>query len=267
MLEGLKKSFQDETLPERSLRMIPAVLCSVLIVSIYTWTFFLINIYTFPNLPLGMDWPRLFGMWFGFSAGLATLGAIATWFTEEHTGMVGGGIVFTLMMVVVFVFASNVGNSPIFQALIMAVPLMGINMFGAWGLRRMSRQYREAVDLQDQNSRRKALAKFMRTTILLGLIPGMLGRMGSADVRALSQLHELLQAAPTDPTVWTRLPVRQVPSLPEHFGVPYVMYPRQSVFVAGALDVIVQFNDGFTLSCVLPTVSNTAFITLCNDIK
>ena len=267
MLDGIKKSFQNETLSERSFRMMPAILCSVLIASIYTWVYFLINVYTFPNLPLGMDWPRLLGMWLGFSAGLAALGAIATWFTETHTGIVGGGIIFTLIMTIVFIFSSNIRDSLIFQSLIMGATLMGINVFGAWGFRRMSRQFREAVDQQDQNSRRKALAKFALITILLGLIPGMLGRMGSADVRALMQLHELLQAAPTDPTVWTRLPVRQVPSLKDHFGVPYVMYPRQSVYAAGALDVTVKFNDGFTLSCILSTVNNTAFITFCSDIK
>lgn len=265
MLDDLKKSFQEETFSERRARMIPAVLCSIVIASIYTWTFFLINVYTFPNLPLGMDWLQLFEMWLGFSIGLASLGAIATWFTEEYMGFVGGGIIFTLIMATIFIFSSIVRNSFVFIALIMALTLVGISMFGAWGLRRISQQYIEAIRLPHQNSRRKALTSFTLIILLLGLIPGVLGRMGSADEQALSQLHNLLQEAPTDPIVWTRLPVRQVPSLRDHFGVPYVIYARQSVFAAGALDVLVQFDDGFALSCTLPTVNDAKFITFCNE--
>ena len=101
--------------------------------------------------------------------------------------------------------------------------------------------------------------------ILIGLIPGVLGRMDLPSEQTIGQLHELLQAAPSDPSVLPRLPLKQVPALQNHFGVGYLLYPRQSTQSVGTLDVTVRFKDGFTMTCSMPVSSGMSFITQCNE--
>jgi len=76
MFENLKKFYQQESWSKRSERMIPAAAYGALVATIYTLTLSFINVYTFPNLPLGMDWAHMLGMWFGLGVAFALCGAI-----------------------------------------------------------------------------------------------------------------------------------------------------------------------------------------------
>ncbi len=265
ILENLRRIYQQETPAERKQRVLPAVICGALIATAYVLTFFLINVYTFPNLPLGMDWMRMLRMWLGFGLALAFFGAVAAWFTEEHTGIVAGGLIFTALLAIAFLFSSRARNSTLtVQAIIMALVLTGVCMLGAWGLRRAAHSYLAITHATEPN-RRKRMAQYLLTIILIGLVPGTLMRMDLPSEQTLGKLHELLQAAPNDPSVWPRLPLKQVPSLKDHFGVSYVFYARQSSLSAGALDVTVRFADGYSMSCFLPVGADTNFITQCNE--
>src|SRR5512135_2277283 len=110
MLENLRRIYQQETPAERKQRVLPAAVCGALIATAYVLTFFLVNVYTFPNLPLGVDWARMLTMWIGLSLALAFFGAAAAWFTEEHTGIVAGGLIFTVLLAIVFLFSSSARN-------------------------------------------------------------------------------------------------------------------------------------------------------------
>ena len=263
--ESLKRIYEQETPAERSQRMIPAAVFGALIATAFIWAFFFVNVYTFPNLPLGMDWARMGVMWVGFGLAAALFGAIAAWFTEEYAGIVGGGLIFTVLLAIVFLFSSGPRNNmPAAQAVLMALPLAGVSMVAAWGLRWAAHRYL-AIKEEKEPNRRKGLAKYVLTILLVGLIPGILMRMDLSAEQSLRQLDELLQAAPNDSSVWPRLPVKQVPALQEHFGVDYVLYSRQSSLSAGALDVTIRFRDGYTVSCLLPVGSGGNFITQCNE--
>lgn len=266
MLENLTKIFQQETLAERSQRMIPAAIFGALVATLYVWTFFFVNVYTFPNLPLGIDWARLLVMWIGLGVVLALFGAVAAWFTEEYLGIVGGGLILTVLLAIVFLFSSGARNSTLtLQSIIMAVPLIGVSMLAAWGFRWAANRYLAIEQEQKPDRRRKLLRKHILTIALIGLIPGILMRMDLPSEQALRKVHELLQAAPQDPSVWPRLPLKRVPALQDHFGVDYKLYAHQSALSAGALDVTVRFKDGFTMSCFLPIGSGVNFITQCNE--
>ncbi len=266
ILENLKKSYQQESLSERGQRMIPAAVYGALVATTYTLTLSFINVYTFPNLPLGMDWVRTLGMWVGLSVALALFGVVAAWFTEEYSGIVGGGVIFTTLLAIIFLFSTRAQNSTLtVQSLITALPLVGVNMLGAWGLRWATRRHLTIWRDEKPNLYRKFMARHVLTMILVGLIPGILGRMDLPAEQTLGQLHELLQAAPNDPSVWPRLPLKQVPELENHFGVDYVVYPRQSVLSVGALDVTIRFSDGYVMTCFLPVGGGSSFITECNE--
>jgi hypothetical protein len=206
-------------------------------------------------------------MWIGFAAGFALFGAIAAWFTDEPAGIVGGGLIFTVVLAIAFLVSSGARNSMLtVQSILMALPLVGINMLAALGFRWAARRYLE-IKREAKPDQRKRLAKHILTVLLIGLVPGILMRMDLPAVQTLNQLHRLLQAAPRDASVLPQLPLKRVPALQDHFGVDYKFYVRNSTASAGALDVTVRFEDGFVMSCFLPVGSGTNFITQCDEGK
>ena len=266
MFENLKKFYKQESLSKRSERMFPAAAYGALVATIYTLTLSFVNVYTFPSLPLGTDWVRVLGMWVGFSVLFALCGVIAGWFTEEYEGIVGGGVIITVVLVIILLISSDAQSSTgTAQSIITTLPLIGVAMLAAWGLRWVARIHLEIIHKEKPELRRKRLARHILIVILVGLIPGILGRMDSPAEHTLGQLHELLQAAPNDPDVWTRLPLRQVPALQDHFGVAHVLFPRQSALAVGTLDITVRFDDGFVMICSLPVAGGASFITQCNE--
>lgn len=266
MIDNLKTYLQQESMAERSKRMIPATLFGALIATAYVLTFYFVNVYTFFTLPLAIDWVRLMTMWLEFSLAFALFGAIAAWFTEEYAGIVGGGILLTVLLGIFFLLSSGARNGTLtLQSIIMALPLIGVCALAAWGFRWAANRYLAIQQEGESADRRKRLAKHVLTIVLIGLIPGILMRMDLPAQQSLQKLHELLQAAPDDPSVWPQLPLKRVPELQNHFGVDYKFYVRQSPRSAGALDVTVRFSDGFTMACFLPIDTGTDFITQCNE--
>lgn len=263
MINTLRRIYQEETLAQRSQRMIPAAVYALLVATLYALTFSLVNTYTFSKLPLGFDWLQFLKMWTGMAVIFALFAALATWFTEEYEGIVGGGAIATLLIVLVLMLRGARSGSPA-QAFVMALPLLGITMLGAW-IARWAAHRHLAILQQKEATRRKSMTRHLGIIFLIGLIPGILGRMDSPSEYAVRQLHEYLQAAPSDPSVLPRLPLKKLPSLQEHLGVDYKMYPRQSTTSVGALEVTVRFTDGYSMTCIMPTGSGNSFITDCNE--
>lgn len=265
ILEKLKAPLQQESLSARSERMLPAAMYGALIATSYTLANMLVNVYSFPNLPLGFDWVHIFGAWAGVSFAFALAGAIAGWFSEEYNGIVAGGAIITALLAIVFLFQLGLQNNALtMQSILMAVPLIGVSMLVAGGLRWTARRHNEIIHKDSAEIRPKRLASHIFVILLAGLVLGVLGRMDLPAEQTLAQFHKYLQAAPNDPSALAHLPIKQVPSLPEHFGTDYVFYVRRSEFALGALDVTVRFVDGFTMTCLLQ-VGGSNFFTDCHS--
>jgi hypothetical protein len=265
MLQNIKRIYQEETMAQRSQRMIPAAMYAGLVATLYVLAFTLVNTFTFPNLPLGIDWIQVLKMWIGLAIALAVFAAIATWFTEEYEGIVGGAVITTILIFLFLLVRARASQgTSAAQSIVTVLPLLGVTLLGAWGARWMAHRH-IAIGNEKEELRRKAWIRHISIVFLIGLIPGILGRMDSTSEYAIRQLHELLQAAPADPSVLPRLPLKQVPSLQDHLGKDYVLYARQSTLSVGALDLTVRFSDGYTMTCILPVGSGNQFITDCNE--
>ena len=265
MMKFLKQMLEEESFSDRSKRMIPAALYGALIATLYTFTLTFVNVVSYPRLPLGVDWPRTLGMWAGYSLAFAAFGAIAAWFTEEYAGIVGGGLIFTLLLAIVFLIQSGASSSTItIQSIITAIPLVGVNMLAAWGLRWAAHRHL-VIQQEEPKTRRQDLTRHILIVVLVGFVPGFLGHMDSPAEQSLTQLDTYLRAASTDSSAWSHLPLKQVPALQDHFGVDYKLYPRWSALSAGALDVTIRFADGYVMTCLLPVGSGSSFITDCNE--
>lgn len=260
ILEMFRKSMQQESLAARGERMLPAALYGALAATAFVLSNSLVNVYSFPNLPLGLDWARLLTAWAGFGAALALAGVIAGWFTEEYQGIVGGGAIITALLAVAFFFQMGAeGGALTLQSILMAVPLAGVSMLGAGALRWAARRRNHITRNESVNSRPRLLAGQILVVAAVGVFIGILGRMDLPSEQTLAKFHAYLQAAPTDPSVWAQLPVKQVPALSEHFGVDYRFYARRSAFALGSLDLTTRFEDGFVLECTLPAGSMNFF--------
>lgn len=264
MIEYIKKIFKEETFAERRQRMVPAMLYGAFIGIIYTLTLSAINVLTFPNLPLGFDVGKVLLLMTGYALGFAIFGAVAAWFTEEYAGIVGGGVVITILLVILFLITTNpTSNTLTTQSIITALPLIGVSMLVAWGLRWTARRHLDIRSIENPGQRARMLTRHILIIFLVGFIPGVLNRMDLPAQQTLTRLDELLQSAPKDPSVLPRLPLRQVPELKNHLGVDYLFYPSRSVLSAGSLDVIIRFADGFVMTCILPVNTGSSFITDC----
>lgn len=263
ILETFRKAMQQENLAARSERILPAALYGALAATAFVLSNALVNVYSFPNLPLAVDWLYLLGMWAGFSAALGLAGVMAGWFTEEYQGVVGGGAMITALLAVAFYFQLGAqGQALSLQSIIMAIPLFGVSMLAAAALRWTARRHNQIIHTESAEARPRRLTRHILVIALAGALVGILGRMDLPSEQTLTKFHAYLQAAPSDPLVWVQLPVKQVPALAEHFGVDYRFYARRSAFALGSLDLTVRFADGFVLQCTLP-VGSMNFFTTC----
>ncbi|HEY6074029.1 MAG TPA: hypothetical protein VIV15_11740 [Anaerolineales bacterium] len=260
MLTNIKHYIAQESLAARRERMLLAALYGALIASAYIWSLTLVNVLSFPKLPLGIDWGRTLGMWAGYVLGFALFGAIAGWFTEEYEGIVGGAVIATVLVAILLLFTSGARSSTLTaRAIITALPLVGVAMLGAWILRWAARHH---MDLARERLRGK-LIQHVLIVALIGLVPGVLGRMDLTAEQRLTEMNQLLLAAPKDPSVWPRLPLDKFPALLGHLSGSYRLYPRRSTNTVGNLDVTIRFGDGYALTCSVPVASGATFINDC----
>ncbi len=265
IFESFKKSLQQENLSQRGERMLPAAFYGALAATAFVLSNLLVNVYSFPNLPLGVDWIHTFGMWAGFSAAFALAGIIAGWFTEEYQGIVAGGAIITALLAIAFYFQMGAeGGAVTIQSILMAVPLVGVSMLAAGALRWTARRHNQIIHKPSAEASPRRLAGHILVIALAGIFVGILGRLDLPAEQTLTKFHAYLQAAPNDPSVWVQLPVKRVPTLPEHFGVDYRFYARRSAFALGSLDLTVRFADGFVLECAFP-VGSMNFFTNCRE--
>ena len=98
--DAIIKSYRQETLAERSERIGPGAMYSAIAAIVYVLVSSVINVLFFPGLHLAVDWISLLTNLIEFVIALSLAGAIVGWFTEEYMGIVGGGVVLTILLLV-----------------------------------------------------------------------------------------------------------------------------------------------------------------------
>lgn len=267
--DSIIKSFRQETLAERGVRMMPGVLYSAMAASVYVFLFSTINVIFFPDLHLAVNWFNLLIHWIEFGIALALAGAIVGWFTEEYMGIVGGGVVLTTLLMVGNLIASLIGNGNpalAMQSLFTAIPLIGAGVLLAGAIRMAINRHLHIKQQEQPKIRQKLFYQMIFIVFLAGFIPGVFSRFDISAESAIRTLNESLQNAATDPSMEERFPIAKVPALKDHFGMDYSLYARASAFEAGALDITIHFEDGYSITCLVKTASGYAtFLQVCNE--
>ncbi|HEY5270206.1 MAG TPA: hypothetical protein VII97_07705 [Anaerolineales bacterium] len=267
--EAIMTSYRQETLAERGKRMVPGVMYGAIASTVYVLVSSIINVIFFPGLHLGVDWISLLTHWIEFGLALALAGAIVGWFTEDYMGIVGGGVVLTILLLVGNLIASLMGGGSAaltVQSFITALPLVGVGVLLAWAIRVAINHHLHIQQQETPEVRRKLFVQLTTIVFLVGLIPGAFSRFGLSSEYAIRTLNESLQNVATDPSLDVRFPIAKVPALKNHFGMNYTLFARVSAFEAGAMDITIHFEDGYTVTCLVPTESGYAtFLQVCNE--
>jgi hypothetical protein len=248
--------FREETLYERSERMLPGVIIGIIVGTAYVLTLHTINVISLPALHLSLDWGRMVANLVIYDLVLGLVGAIAGWFTEDYMGAIGGGIVtIVIYLIINWIIIRFTGNNAdrIVQLLISALPLL-VGAILLCGVYRFSfGRYLRLKQTQPSGKRRARLAGLIAIVILAGLLPGLFSRFDQNAQNVVLTMDERLQAVGGDPTLMAQFPLAEFPTLQGHFGMHFVLYPRVSGSIAGSLDVTIRYDDGYSITCLVPT--------------
>ena len=248
--------FREETLSERLERMLPAAATGALAGTAYVLTLFLINVISLPALHLSPDWGRLLAALLTYDLALALAGAIAGWFTEHPAGAIAGGIVSTLLYLIInwiIIRVTGAGDARLVQLIITAVPLLigAILLCGAF--RFAISRYDRLKQSRPGGKRNARLAGMLVIVILVGMTPGSFARFDLASQKVIVAMDQKLQAVASDPSLQAQFPLAEFLPLRAHFGTHFQLYPRASASLGGSLDVTIRYADGYAITCLVPT--------------
>jgi hypothetical protein len=144
--------------------------------------------------------------------------------------------------------------------------LVGVCVLLAWVIRVAINRHLHIQQQAIPEVRWKLFVQLTTIVFLVGLIPGVFSRFGLSSEYAIRTLNESLQNVATDPSLIVRFPIAKVPALKDHFGMDYTLFAHVSAFEAGAMDITICFEDGYTVTCLVPTESGYAtFLQICNE--
>jgi hypothetical protein len=266
---AIQYSIREEDMRDRSARMLLGALYGALIACAYILALSTVNVISFPGYHLAVDWVKLVANLAAFGIGLGLGGVIVGWFTENYQGVVGGGLLMTVLVLAGNVIVSLVSGSSaggVIQSFITSLPLIGAAVLIALGLRALINRHINAKK-EAPPRRRKLLAGQVSLVLFVGLFLGFLGRFDISTIKTLQALNDGLQHAKTDPVAAGRFPVvRSLPALKDHFGTDYRLFIRPSISYTGSTDITIRFMDGYTVTCLVSTDAGLqTFFTTCNE--
>ena len=223
--------FREESLHERSERMLPAAVMGALAGTAYVLTLSTINMLSLPTLQLSLDWGRMLGNMVIYDLALALVGAIAGWFTEDPAGAIGGGIVsLVLYLLINWLMIRFTGASPArtVQLLITALPLLLGAMLLCGVFRFAVGRYVRLMQTQPGRKRSFRLAGMIVLVILVGIMPGSFAHFDQNSQNVIMAMDQRLQQAASDPNLKVQFPLAEFPALQSHFGMHFVLSPRPS---------------------------------------
>lgn len=267
MLAKLKQSiitsYEQESLSSRLERVKLGVAFGVVGTTAYVLSSSLINPISFPRIPIGVDWLSLIGYWLLLTVALSIAGAISAWATEDHVGVVGGGTIMGLLILLVNTIsylASPAPRDSYFNILVTTVPLIAVAVLIAlvyrWAVNRQVNNLKE----ENPRLRQKQSRKLFGTIMIVGLVLGIFARYDRSITDSLVVLDSRLQVAGEDSSTTVRFPEDIAPSVSQHFGGKYKYIVHQTSTTIGAVDVTIRFEDGYTLTCLIPTDSSLFLI-------
>lgn len=256
--ESIITSFNQEDFSTRLEKIRLGILFAVLGTTAYIISSSLINPISFPKIPFGVDWLELIGYWLLLTAALALAASIAGWATEDYVGVVGGGTMMGLLILLIITISYLSSTGPrdsYFRILVTTVPLIAVAVLIALIFRwAINRQIHNKND-ENAQQRQKNSSKLISTIIVTGLVMGIFARYDQSLIDSLKTLDSRMQIAGNDSASTVRFPEGIEDSIGNHFGTGHEFFVHHTNTTIGAVDVTIRFEDGYELTCLVPTNS------------
>lgn len=263
--DSITKFFHEETLSERSKRMLPGAIYCALAMTCYVLVSSVINVIVFRDLHLAVDWTDLISRWVEYGLALTVAGALVGWFSDTTEGVVWGGILIAATLLIgslILSLLSGRGNIILGQSIITIIPVLGSGLLVAFVIRMAIKRHTDVKKTTDVKIHRAQLTQLISLVIIVGLLLGVFSLFGNSSQYAIRSLNSTLQNYATDNLIASRFPYDRVPALKQHFGMDYALYARVSNVMSGALDITIRFADGYTVTCVVPQMDRNEQILL-----
>ena len=267
--QALLLAYRQEPLTVRLQRGKIGVLVGLVIAFLCSFTASLVNPLTLPSLHLFINWTALIQAWVILSLGLSLVGFISGWFTENNGAVAGGGaIVACLVLLVVLAEYSKIQEKIPYLSVYWAVilPVLGASVFLAWEFRALINRINQLRREDDENKKRRGYGAIIGVIVALGLIPGLFYRFDLSTIKTLTRVSRGIQYAQNPDQESFIFPLEFRSAVEKRSTMKYTLYSRPSHVSVGFIDVTIYFDDGYVITCMVPTSMDLYdFANRCNE--
>lgn len=253
LADRFKTLAQQETPAQRRQRMLPGAVYGVIIASSYALVGSIVNQISFRDLPVGVDWGYLLTTSLFFALWLGLGGAFINWFTQTEESLV---ISLLGMSAVALLAAWLTFKGPLptqlAKIILLMLPVLAISLLMTITLRWLGVQHADVLERKETSQRRRVIS-LVAIAILIGGGAGFaLTRWPSATQRAVRYIHQNIQILAADASDQeTLFLLRDVPGIEDHLHSPYTLRGKPSGQSVVAVEVNIDFQDGYQVACVL----------------
>lgn len=204
-----------------------------------------VDIWLYPDLPLGVDWRWFWTRLPFFALGLALVGAVTCWWNDTWPGMLSGAITASTLALLIALFSNNaVGAGTKFMVLLfILVPVAAMMVPISWLLRWLVERHGDAIGPNKSYAR---VAGLIVLAVFAGALAGFFMKMSNREAAANRHIHSLLQRPLDDTTV-----LGEVEGIAQHWGRPYKLFSMASETSTVGYDVRVRYEDEYVVKCTL----------------
>ena len=221
-----------------------------------------IDTWLYPNIPFGVDWEQALSRWTMIGLGLALVGGLTCLFTESFYGLVAGTVTAALITLTSALYLTSLsGGAKIIGLIFTLAPIAVMSLPVALAIRRLAENHVRAFHAKWTTPR---ILLLVLIAMALGTVGGYFMKISYDALLAVEMVHENLQAAPED----QKREFHEVAGMDAHQGMSYSISQRRSMSTTTGYDVQVEYEDGFTVECVVVVYPGTPpYINSCEQVE
>jgi len=206
-----------------------------------------INVWLFPELPLKMDWQRIFLLWLAWAFIGGLLAGVAAISSEGWGSIIlSAFLMATVILIINFVQGIDSILLNLLVLLGLALPFTAVMVPIAFIFFWLAKRFLHLYDYVGWE-RWKIILVNAFVIILLGVLPGLYSKFNSRANEGTHLVHAMLQEASTSSTLPT--PLENAEGFAEHRTQSYELTQVESVYSTVGVDVTAHYEDGYALRC------------------
>lgn len=237
---------------ERKQRVIFAALSGFASGTIASILLNFINVWLYPDLPIYFEWTTVFLSWLLWAGLGAVLAGLAALSSEGWTSILLSAFAMTVTILMLnFVQGMTNFFLNLLILLGLAIPFTAIMTPLAYVFFWLARRFVHA-SVEDAPTRRKIFALNIIIIVILGLLPGIYGKMNTRAEQGVYIVHGILQdAAQASSPDDYHVALLKAEGFTEHKNQDYKLSQVPSVYSTVGIDVTAHYEDGYTLLCTV----------------